>query len=436
MRQVACRLVVPLALLVSGPGCASMQAPWANWTALRFSEVQPGTPEWWARNRSRAEFVPGEGYRVDGVPGYFDEKGRPTHTVAPVSFEEQPEGLAASLDPKLAYDKVKNAIGQGPDQQLAQQRFAEGEAHYRAGKYGDAAESFHEATTRAVSPSLHQDALFLHAESLFFADKYPAANDAYGMLIEQYPSSKYLDKAVARKSAIARYWHESHQHDPAWPIVPNLLDGTKPRFDILGHALKTYDSIRMNDPTGPLADDALMATANAHFVRGRWDDADYHYGLLRREYPKSEHQLNAHLLGLQSKLRMYKGPDYDAAPLDEAKELIKQLRIQFGVELPAEERERLREIEAQIAQHRAFRDWQTASFYDKREFYRAAKYYYVEVARKYPSTELAQRARDRINELDGEPDVPPEKLGWLMRMFPQNRDRAAIALAKGESRIR
>ena len=30
-----------------------------------------------------------------------------------------------------------------------------------------------------------------------------------------------------------------------------------------------------------------MATANAHFLKGRWEDADYHYGLLRTEYPRA-----------------------------------------------------------------------------------------------------------------------------------------------------
>jgi len=82
-----------------------------------------------------------------------------------------------------------------------------------------------------------------------------------------------------------------------------------------------YEQIRLNDPTGSLADDSIMATANSHFVHGEWDDADYHYGLLRTEYPRSEYQYQAHLLGLRCKLLRYQGPGYDNSPLVEADEL-------------------------------------------------------------------------------------------------------------------
>ena len=81
-----------------------------------------------------------------------------------------------------------------------------------------------------------------------------------------------------------------------------------------------------------------MATANIYFDRGRFDDADYHYTLLRREYPRSELQFEAHLLGLQAKLRKYQGEDYDGTPLEEAKTLVKQLRSQFAGRLSTKKR--------------------------------------------------------------------------------------------------
>ena len=68
-------------------------------------------------------------------------------------------------------------------------------------------------------------------------------------------------------------------------------------------------------------------TANAFFVRGRWSDADYYYTLLRNDYPKSEFQVQAHLLGLAMKLKLYQGPDYDGKALLEADELIDQMLV-------------------------------------------------------------------------------------------------------------
>ena len=115
-----------------------------------------------------------------------------------------------------------------------------------------------------------------------------------------------------------------------------------------------------------------MATANIYFQRGRFDDADYHYTLLRREYPRSELQFEAHLLGLQSKLRKYQGEDYDGTPLEEAKTLVKQLRMQFAGRLSNEEKERLRTVEGQLNLEIATRDYRMAEYFDGTKHYGAA----------------------------------------------------------------
>ena len=428
-------LAVITSLVFATGGCTTLNPlqPSSYWSS---STAPPGTTEWWKHHKKEAVFVPGEGFQVAGYDGFFDERGRPIQAIAPVSFEEDaPTGLD-QLDPKYAYERVKSVVGQGPDQEAATTAFATGKSLYAQKNYREAVEHFEAAANKATEPALQQDARFMHAEALFFSDQYTDANDAYLQLVTDFPSTQYLDKAIARQSAIARFWHDLHNSDPKWPVTPNLFDPKRPRFDTLGHALKTYENIRLNDPTGPLADDALMATANAHFLRGYWDDADYHYELLRREYPNSPHQLNAHLLGLQSKLRKYQGADYDANALEEAKQLSKQLRIQFGHELPAEEQARLREIEAMINRNRATRDWEMAKFYEEREYYKAARYYYTQLIEGFPNSELATQAREQIAAIRDKPDTPPERLGWLMQVFPESRDRAAISAAAGRTAAR
>jgi tetratricopeptide (TPR) repeat protein len=209
--------------------------------------------------------------------------------------------------------------------------------------------------------------------------------------------------------------------------TPNAYDKSRPWLDTIGHAIKTYDNIRLNDPTGPRADDAIMATANIYFRRGRYDDADYHYTLLRTQYPRSEMQFEAHLLGLQAKLRKYQGADYDGAPLEEAKQLVKQLRMQFAGRLSPEEKERLRVVEGQLNLEIATRDYRMAEYNDGTKHYGAARYYYQQVIRKYPDTELATKARDRIAEISGEPDEPPKRLAWFVDLFPESSERSRVA---------
>ncbi|MCG8451013.1 MAG: outer membrane protein assembly factor BamD [Pirellulales bacterium] len=413
-------------------GCATVNlnpTAW-QWPSLASEGEPPGTPGWWKKNKGQAEFVPGEGFRVAGAPGFYDQEGRPINTKVAKVVRKEDEGdggLLKDVDFVQGVTDLKTQVGLGPDQQRAEQSFAAGEDLFRREQYSEAAKEFKQTIARWPNSQLEQDARFLLGECQFFANDYSDAINTYEGLLQEYPNSPHLDKIVKRQFDIARYWEKHHQYDPHWVVTPNLFDNTRPWFDTLGNALKVYENIRLNDPTGPLADDAIMATANSYFLRGRYNDADYQYELLRNEYPRSEHQYEAHILGLQCKLRKYQGADYDGAPLEEAKKLVKQLKVQFGGELDNEQRQRLTMLGGTLNRLLAERDFQVAKYYDDTEYYQSAKFYYAEVARKYPQTPLAEQARARYQELAGEPDVPATKLEWLIKAFPENAERQAIA---------
>jgi TolA-binding protein len=410
------------------------QSASGEWSWNPFAKPIPaGNPEWWKKHKHEAVFEPGKGYTVEGVEGYFDGDGRPIQ--APVAVERIVEageakeevGLIPGLDPRVQYDKVKSAVGLGPNEQFARQAYAEGDRLFREKEYSAAAEKFKEAISRGPHSPIEQDAMYMLAESYFFADRYIKARDAYDALVKEHPNTRYLDTVIDREWKIARYWEQYEKHSADWLATPNAYDKTRPWFDTLGHAIKTYDNIRLNDPTGPRADDAIMATANIYFDRGRYEDADYHYTLLRREYPRSELQYEAHLLGLQAKLRKYQGENYDGTPLEEAKTLVKQLRMQFASRLPEEENERLRTTEAQLNLEIATRDYRMAEYFDGTKHYGAARYYYAQVLKKYPETELATKARERMGQIASEPENPPKRLAWFVDLFPESSERSRVA---------
>jgi TolA-binding protein len=322
---------------------------------------------------------------------------------------------------------LTTAVGLGPNEEFARAAYAEGERLFIAKDYSAAADRFEEAVERGPHSAIEQDAMFMLAESYFFDDRYIKARDAYDALVKEHPNTRYLDTVIDREWSIAQYWENYEEYSPDWLMTPNGYDKTRPWLDTVGHAIKTYDNIRLNDPTGPRADDAIMATANIYFQRGRYDDADYHYSLLRTEYPRSEMQFEAHLLGLQAKLRKYQGADYDGAPLEEAKTLVKQLRSQFAGRLSNEEKERLRTVEGQLNLEIATRDYNMAEHYDGTKYYGAARYYYAEVIKKYPETDLAKQARDRMAEIGGEPEKPPKRLAWFVDLFPESSERTRVA---------
>jgi outer membrane protein assembly factor BamD (BamD/ComL family) len=141
--------------------------------------------------------------------------------------------------------------------------------------------------------------------------------------------------------------------------------------------------------------------------------------LLRSEFPKSEFQYPAHLLGLQTKLLKYQGPDYDGKPLEEAAEISKQLLAQFPTELGAD-RERIVKMQGEVLRGQAEREYSLAEYYHKNKYYGASKMHYDNVARKFPQTELAKQSIARIEEVRGQPDVPEDKFEWLTSLFPES----------------
>lgn len=235
----------------------------------------------------------------------------------------------SDLDPANVADRIKDAAGYGPNEEVARAALDKGKELLQQKDYSAAAGQFKTAVKRWPDSLLEEDAMFLMGESYFFADLYPKAQDSYEKLLKKYNNSRHLDTVGKRLFAIGQYWEGLHKTDPHWPVTPNLTNNELPTFDTFGNALKAYEMIRLNDPTGPVADDSVMATANAYFRKGRFEDAAFHYDILRKEYPKSEHQAEAHLLGMKSKLKVYQGSRYDRTPLNEADKIAEQASPSF-----------------------------------------------------------------------------------------------------------
>jgi outer membrane protein assembly factor BamD (BamD/ComL family) len=180
-------------------------------------------------------------------------------------------------------------------------------------------------------------------------------------------------------------------------------------------------SVRLNDPTGPLADDSIMATADAYFLKGRYEDAAYHYDLLRKEYPKSEHQVQAHVLGLKCQQLAYQGAMYDGKPLEEADQIAKQALTQFRSQL-GPERTRIVELRDQVRQQKAEREWAMGKFWEGKRAYGAAKVCYRNIMKDYAGTQVAEMARLRLEEIKSYPDEPPNHFKWLTNAFDYIKD--------------
>ncbi len=370
--------------------------------------------------------------------------------VRPVSFERAtdqatapPAGAPSGAESPFR-EMVARVTGHVADPQGARAAYAEAETVYaeavrlREAGERDAAERrflqaaglFRRAALAWPDSAVEEDA-WLHAgESAFFGNRFVQANEAYEQLLAKHPDSRYQDFVQARQLAIARYWLNANRADPlAWYEI-NLFDPTGPLYDWKGNALRLLKKIPLDNPTGKYADDAILAQANALFLDGKYDRADQLYDDLRTLYPTSPHQFTAHLMGIKTKMLRYQGPEYGGDVLDQAEKLIRRVRIQFPQEARAN-RELLDRAAREIRYRKAERDWFMARYYDRRGEYRAAAFYYKGLQENYDDTPFAARARERIGAIADKPPEPPQRLAWLVKLFPDRQP--ARPLLKTES---
>jgi outer membrane protein assembly factor BamD (BamD/ComL family) len=380
-------------------------------------------------NKRDAELTDYEAMRrdVNGAPAVSQIEQVEYTEPAP---EEEGNGLLSSLAPSSVAKSVRKVFGKEPNPKEAQRLLAEAEEKYRQALqatgderkplFAEAAGLYARAAAQWPESSLEQNALFLAGEGYFFADHYPDANEQYELLLKKYPNARQLDTVEARRFAMAQYWLQVHQTRQETFLAVNLLDEKRPWRDSFGNAVRLHDRIRLDDPTGRLADDAALARANAYFLRGDWEQADDAYTDLRRTFPSSEHQFKAHFLGLQCKLRTYQGPAYDGTALEECERLIKTIRKQFPQQAE-EEREYLARAWAEVRYKLAEREWSLAQYYDYRREYGGARFHYQEILENYDDTPFAERTRQRLEQVADEPDVPPQQLPWLVSLFPSTK---------------
>jgi outer membrane protein assembly factor BamD (BamD/ComL family) len=363
----------------------------------------------------------------------LDQRARRAQgTVAPVESQKPKMTIADVFDidewGKKATDNTIALAGYGPNKNIAQESFDAGEQKYQEGvaaegdlrkKYfAEAAEKFGWAAYRWPDSALQEDSFFKAGESYFFGDQYSKAAEQYEKLLKAYPNSRYRETVSLRRFEIGRYWLEINKQNPHWPLTPNMMDDTRPFWDTPGEAMRIFDKLRLEDPTGKLADDAVFATANAHFANGDFISASGDYQALIDTYPNSEHQFDAHFMKLQAELYRYQGADYSTASLDEANKMIRQIKKQFPDEA---EKHRAYLNRSYLKSRYAKAHWlyERGQYYERQGHHRSAAIFYNKVIDEFSDTKFAQDAEARIEATKNLPPVPEQHFQWLVDLFPE-----------------
>lgn len=292
-------------------------------------------------------------------------------------------------------------------------------------EYSKALVSYNKIAKKYEESSIGEEAWFRIGECHYAMREYPKAQDAYDKLFEDYPSTKHVANASRRLFAIAQAWlevsdPETHEQiktvsdskvieegtstaqatsgvTARYGLLPNFFDGTRPLFDTKGRARNALKSIWLNDPTGPLADDALMLTASYYLRQGNHVEADRYFQILREEYPDSPHVEKAFVLGAHVKQLSYQGPYYDGTTLVAAQNLKeKSLSLFPG----SEDRERIRKDLSRIYLLNAQREWKDVELWQQKGNPVAVAIACRKVIENYPETRYADQARQELSRID------------------------------------
>lgn len=411
-----------LASIAACAGCASGRPlAWSGWwnpSAATASRTAPPAPFDEVRQASHEETAPSSDAPAPAAPA-SDEPGVIRSTTDGIvrwfsGSKPPPSTEREKREGQAQYDEAEALFREGAKLPVGQReaKFAAAEPKYAA------------AAALWRDSAVEENGLFGVAECCFFCDKFDAAELAYEALLKAYPNTRHLDVVSSRRFAIAQYWLELAAKEQRWALQPNYFDKRQPMYDTYGSAVKLLDRIRLDDPTGKLADDATMLAGNTCFKQSNWYEADEYYDDLRKNFPDSPHQFQAHLLGVQCKLRLYQGSDYDEAPLQEAEKLVQSMNRQFPQEA-AKEKEYLEKVFREIRLKKAQAAWDLAAYYDRKGEYRAAQFHYDRVARQFSDTNLAEESRKRITEIAGRPPVPPDRFAWLTGYLRKQEDDLA-----------
>lgn len=305
---------------------------------------------------------------------------------------------------------------------------------------------------------VEEDALFLLAECQFEQRRFTRAQDSYDDLLNRYPSTRHMDRVTKQLFRVARYWlgfpNEIDQkqqseiqlanaenekinvsagvEQSAWdiPLIPNLTDKTRPVYDADGRGLQALRSIWLHDATGPLADDALMLSANHNLRTRNFVESKRLYELLREQYPDSPHLRDAFLLGSHVTLASYEGPEYDGSPLEAARDL-KQTMLQIFPDMTDKERQMLQQEINQLHNAEINRLWGQVEYYQSKNIPESIALHCNVIINRYPNSEYAQRARGALQELQAK----SERSGRPMWAWGSGQKPAPASTPPAKTRI-
>jgi outer membrane assembly lipoprotein YfiO len=217
-------------------------------------------------------------------------------------------------------------------------------------------------------------------------------------LLDNYPDSKLYFPALELQ----------------YRVADDFLNGVKKRFlglPILAmgdEGIEMLFRIQERSPGSPLAERALLRSADYYYHTIQYDLAADAYGAFVRIYPRSPDVPLARLRQAFSNNAQFRGPKYDATPLLDARAQFQDVQVRYPeLAEKANVKQLIEDIDAQLAA-KAYYD---ADYYRRTFQYKAAVFLFRQLIQTYPNSHSSQLAKQQLKDMPAgalnQPPPPP-----------------------------
>ncbi|MFW6107427.1 MAG: tetratricopeptide repeat protein [bacterium] len=226
-------------------------------------------------------------------------------------------------------------------------------------------------------PAQAVDAWLVVIDALADSGRYSRVVEECEKLLDTYP-------ATGQRSAVLR-----REFEGAKALAASYARVLFLRFPRLEEGVAALEKVIERAPFGPLADDAILAIADAYYQAGHYETARDHCDRLLKHYPDSELASQARKRRVLCNLRLTRGGAYNAAHAEQAGRDLERL---------ARDGQPLEEPSQRVCEVMAERQYEAGLFYFREGNIEGGLRYLESLIVNHPSSHYARRARRLLEE--------------------------------------
>jgi len=238
--------------------------------------------------------------------------------------------------------------------------------------------------------SFASDALYYMSVGYFQMEDYDMANRKFSEYLKLPGTPKYFEEAIQYKFSIAEKFRlGAKKHIFQWSRMPKWLPAKE-------DALKIYDEVLTTFPYHDLAAKSLYGKGVILKDFDEFRESVETFQILIRRFPKHELAIESFLEIGKVYLNQVRYEHLNPGLLDSAELNLRKFELAFPSEVRLEEaRETLNEMREVFAMSL----FETGDFFERTKKKGAAVIYYSKVVSKFPHSDAAKRAQDRLQAL-------------------------------------